>query len=80
MVMLQDGALKLNDLKSEETIAIIDGTLACIVSWLEGHSLAQTVFTNLYLHRPYSVEDKVLRIFCLSVYKLLKAIKECIDK
>ncbi|KAL3227940.1 hypothetical protein MRX96_003877 [Rhipicephalus microplus] len=52
------GALKIADLSPAEHIGIIDSTLACLVTWLEGHSLAQTVFTNLYLHKPHQVEDK----------------------
>lgn len=68
----------MDNLKNSEIIGIIDTTLACIVSWLEGHSLAQTVFTNLYLHKPYSVEDKILKTFCLAVYKLIELIKEFI--
>ncbi len=31
----------------EEFVTIFDHTLACLVTWHEGHSLAQTVFTNL---------------------------------
>lgn len=58
----------------------MDTTLACIVSWLEGHSLAQTVFTNLYLHKPYEIEDRTLKAFCLMVYKLLEVIKDYIHK
>ncbi|KAJ8951440.1 hypothetical protein NQ318_006869 [Aromia moschata] len=52
----------------------------CLVSWLEGHSLAQTVFINLYLHKPYMIEDRVLKAFCLSVYKLLEIIKDLVHK
>lgn len=70
----------MNDLTYEELIGIIDMTLACIVSWLEGHSLAQTVFTNLYLHKPYHIEDKALKAFSLVVYKLLEIIKDYIHK
>ena len=32
-------------------VGIIDECLSCLVTWLEGHSLAQTVFTCLYLHQ-----------------------------
>ena len=34
-------------IKISEFVHIFDHTLACLVTWLEGHSLAQTVFTNL---------------------------------
>lgn len=67
-------------MRYSEIIGIIDTTLACIVSWLEGHSLAQTVFTNLYLHKPYSIEDKILKAFSLAIYKLIDIIKDFIHK
>lgn len=43
----------------------------CKVAWLEGHSLAQTVFTNLYLHKPHLIEDRILKAFSLCVLKLV---------
>lgn len=61
-------------------IGIIDSTYACIVSWLEGHSLGQTVFTNLYLHKPAKICDKHLRTFCYAVYKIIDIIKDVINK
>lgn len=77
---VKDGSLKLNDLTNSEIIGIIDTTLSCIVSWLEGHSLAQTVFTNLYLHEPYFIKDRTLKAFSIAVYKLLEVIKDYINK
>lgn len=77
---VEEGTLKLGNFSMEELIGIIDTTLSCIVSWLEGHSLAQTVFTNLYLHKPYVIEDRTLKAFCIAVYKLLEVIKDYIHK
>lgn len=77
---LEAGILQLDNIPNSHLIGIIDTMLACIVSWLEGHSLAQTVFTNLYLHKPYAIEDKVLKTFILSVYKLIDIIKDFIHK
>lgn len=77
---VNDNLLKLNNITNEELIGIIDTTFACLVSWLEGHSLAQTVFINLYLHKPYMIEDKVLKVFSLSIYKLLEVIKNFVHK
>ncbi|CAH0695085.1 unnamed protein product [Spodoptera exigua] len=74
------GKLKIDDLEPPELIGIIDATMACIVSWLEGHSLAQTVFTNLYLHQPHSIVNKTLKAYCIAVYKLLDCIRDCINK
>ncbi|CAH1285825.1 unnamed protein product [Diabrotica balteata] len=75
---VQDKILKLDGFSNAELIGIIDSTFACLVSWLEGHSLAQTVFINLYLHKPYIIEDRILRVFCLAMYKLLDEIKELV--
>lgn len=69
----------MDNLTPSECIGIIDSTLACLVSWLEGHSLAQTVFTNLYLHQPYQVQDRVMRAFSISFYKLIDIIKDFIN-
>lgn len=72
--------MKLEGFEENEIIGIIDSTFACIVSWLEGHSLAQTVFINLYLHKPCLIEDRTLKAFCLGVYKLLEIIKDVVHK
>ena len=42
-------------LRPEDLIGIIDESLSSLVAWLEGHSLVQTVFTNLYTHEPEQV-------------------------
>ncbi|XP_050538032.1 N-alpha-acetyltransferase 35, NatC auxiliary subunit [Daktulosphaira vitifoliae] len=68
--------LKLKGLTVPEQISIIDITLACLVSWLEGHSLAQTVFTNLYFQKPYNIEDTPLKAFCICTYKIIESIRD----
>lgn len=59
---VEDKILKLNNFEDKEIIGIIDITFACLTTWLEGHSLAKTVFINLYLHKPYKIEDKILKV------------------
>ncbi|XP_018332280.1 N-alpha-acetyltransferase 35, NatC auxiliary subunit isoform X2 [Agrilus planipennis] len=77
---VKENKLKLSKFTISEQIGIIDTTLSCVVSWLEGHSLAQTVFTNLYLHKPYLIQDRTLKAFCLAVFKLLEIIKDFVHK
>lgn len=72
--------LRLKELKMTEHIGIIDATLSCLVTWLEGHSLAQTVFTNLYLHKPNLIEDRVIKAFSICILKLVDIIREFINK
>lgn len=59
---VEDSILKINNFEDKEIIGIIDSTFACLATWLEGHSLAKTVFINLYLHKPYRIEDKILKV------------------
>ncbi|XP_071449323.1 N-alpha-acetyltransferase 35, NatC auxiliary subunit [Hetaerina americana] len=77
---VQAGTLKLDDLTAPEQIGIIDSTLACVVSWLEGHSLAQTVFTNLYLHKPYQIEDKPIKAFSICILKIVEIFKDFVNR
>lgn len=70
--------LKTKDFSNAEMISIIDGTLRCMVSWLEGGSMAQTIFANLYLHNPTLIEDRVLKAFSIGVLKLVAISKDII--
>ena len=82
VVNLQDsvasGLVKVTDFKIDELIGIVDDSTACLMSWLDGHSLAQTVFTNLYLHDPLIIVDKALKAFCLLHLKMVEAFREFI--
>ena len=62
--------LKVKDMSKEEMIGIMDDTMCCLMSWLDGHTLAQTLFTNLYLHDPDLIEDKCLKSFSLLILAL----------
>ncbi|KAG7167158.1 N-alpha-acetyltransferase 35, NatC auxiliary subunit-like [Homarus americanus] len=72
------GALKLNNLTMEELVGIMDSMLACLVTWLEGHSAAQTILTCLYLHKPLSIEDRALRAFSIQTLKLIAIINNIV--
>ena len=50
------------------------------MTWLEGHSLAQTVFTNLYLHNPYIINDRCLKAFSIVMLKIVDVIRERINR
>lgn len=76
----QAGALKLNNLTMEELVGIMDSMLACLVTWLEGHSAAQTILTCLYLHKPLSIEDRALRAFSIQTLKLIAIINNIVHR
>lgn len=63
----------------EELVGIFDSIFACLVTWLEGHSAAQTVLTCLYLHKPLSIVDRALRAFSIHTLKLLALINKIIQ-
>lgn len=68
----------MNDLDSSELIGVFDSLIACLISWLEGHSTVQTIFTCLYLHKTSAIEDELLRSFCNGILKLTNVIKNFI--
>lgn len=72
------GKLKMDNLSYAELIGVIDSILACFVSWLEGHSLAQTVYTCLYMHDINAIEDPSLKAFCFGLNNTMKLVKEII--
>ncbi|XP_058830798.1 N-alpha-acetyltransferase 35, NatC auxiliary subunit isoform X3 [Topomyia yanbarensis] len=75
---VESGKMKLTNLDSRECIGIIDAVYSCSVSWLEGHSMAQTVLTCLYLHHPDQIEDKSMKAFACAVHKLVNLIRNFI--
>lgn len=76
---VQSNQLKLADLSNSELIGIFDSLLACLVSWLEGHSATQTLFTCLYLHKPHDILDRPLRAYCLAIRKLIQKMRNFIN-
>lgn len=50
------------------------------ITWLEGHSLAQTVFTCLYVHNPDLIEEPALKAFALGILKVCDIAREKINK
>lgn len=77
---IERNILPLHNIPLKDQLAVMDNTWACMVSWLDGHSLAQTVFTNLYLHSPHSIQDKALRAFCIAIFKIIDIIKDFINR
>ncbi|XP_052797066.1 N-alpha-acetyltransferase 35, NatC auxiliary subunit-like [Mya arenaria] len=77
---IETQTLKTQDLTYAELTGIMDASLACMVTWLEGHSLAQTVFTNLYLHDPSLIEDRTMRAFSVCMLKIVDLIRDRINR
>lgn len=50
------------------------------ITWLEGHSLAQTVFTCLYVHNPDLIEDPAMKAFALGILKICDIAREKVNK
>ncbi|ESN93288.1 hypothetical protein HELRODRAFT_194114 [Helobdella robusta] len=77
---IKDGEIKIENLTAEALIGIIDDTLACFVTWIEGHSLAQTVFINLYLHDPALINDPTLKSFSTAILKIVDDVRDKITR
>ena len=55
--LIQSGKLKVAGHTMPELVGIFDEILCHITSWLNGNTLAQTVYTCFYLLDPTKVED-----------------------
>ncbi|KAJ8005973.1 hypothetical protein DPEC_G00123450 [Dallia pectoralis] len=77
---VKDGAIRVRDLSLPELIGIMDTCFCCLITWLEGHSLAQTVFTCLYVHNPDLIEDPALKAFALGILKVCDIAREKVNK
>uniref|UniRef100_A0A8C2LXA7 N-alpha-acetyltransferase 35, NatC auxiliary subunit n=2 Tax=Cricetulus griseus TaxID=10029 RepID=A0A8C2LXA7_CRIGR len=77
---IKDGAIKIKDLTLPELIGIMDTCFCCLITWLEGHSLAQTVFTCLYIHNPDFIEDPAMKAFALGILKICDITREKVNK
>ncbi|XP_047139471.1 N-alpha-acetyltransferase 35, NatC auxiliary subunit isoform X1 [Hydra vulgaris] len=69
------GKLKVKELTEGEVLGVINELTACFCTWLDGHSLVQTVFTCLYCHNPSVIEDVVLKAFCISTLKMVDIVR-----
>uniref|UniRef100_A0A8C9SWA3 N-alpha-acetyltransferase 35, NatC auxiliary subunit n=1 Tax=Scleropages formosus TaxID=113540 RepID=A0A8C9SWA3_SCLFO len=77
---VKDGAIRVRDLSLPELIGIIDTCFCCLITWLEGHSLAQTVFTCLYVHNPDLIQDSAMKAFALGILKVCDIAREKVNK
>ena len=74
------GNLKVKDFTAKELLGIIDELLACFVTWLDGHSLIQTIFICLYTHDINLIDDPILRAVCISVLKLVDVVRNIVGR
>ena len=72
------GLLQLEGHTPAQVIGIFDEILACIATWLGGHTLAQTVFSCMYLLETDRVEALHLRSFSMAVVKVVEYMREYI--
>jgi hypothetical protein len=72
---IDDSLIKCDQFTLEEKMAIVDATLSNLITWLDGASLAQTLFTNLYLHDPSQIKDEYLRVFSVAILKITDSMR-----
>jgi hypothetical protein len=48
------------------------------ITWLEGSSLAQTVFTNIFYNELLMIQDDEVRIICFSFLKIVELLRTLI--
>ena len=68
--------LKTSHFTSIELIHLFDQLLSTFHMWLDGHSLALTLFTCVYLHEIQAIEDFHVRTVCYTFLRLVDYIRE----
>jgi len=75
---IEQKSIKLDNFSPEELIVLMDHSHACFLSWLDGQSLAQSLFTCLYLHNPNEIKNKCLQTWSYAMLKLCRLVKDII--
>jgi len=75
---IEKKSIKLDDFSPHELIVLMDHSHACFLSWLDGQSLAQSLFTCLYLHNPAEIQNKCLQVWSYAMLKLCRLVKDII--
>ena len=75
---VEKGILRFSGHEPRELVGIFDEVFACVATWLEGHTLAQTVFTCMYLLDTTATEDICLRGFSQAIVKTVDYMRGCI--
>lgn len=70
---IEKGFLPLNP-EIRDVIGVSDEILSCVCTWLDGHSLAQTVLTCLYLHSVPQIQSGVMVSICNAALKCCELI------
>ena len=60
-------------------LGVADELLACMTTWLDGHSLAQTVLTCLYTYIVPQIENLQLKAICNAVLKCCEMINYIVN-
>lgn len=70
--------LQLDGHTHTQLIGIFDEVLACVATWLNGYTLAQTVFSCLYLLETDRIDSTHLRTYSMAVVKIVDYMREYI--
>lgn len=82
---LTAGKIRVADIDSKtfgaaEIIGIIDELMSLEMSWIAGNLLCQTLFTCIYLHRPYKLKSPLLRSYIILLLKTADLIRREVTK
>ncbi|CAI4223254.1 unnamed protein product [Auanema sp. JU1783] len=64
-----------NTVNDREVLTIVDATMACLVSYLEGGNVANTLYSNVLLSEPYSFYHPVLSTLAETFSYLISMIR-----
>lgn len=76
---IKSNKLDVRSMPLDEMIAVFDGTISCIVSFMHSNNLDQTVYTNILLSNPELIQDETLRLLSTGLLQFARTLRFIID-
>ena len=75
-----EGRVELEHFTKEEALGVADELLALVTTWLSGHTLAQTVYTCIYLHDTSRVRHSGVRSLLWAVGSAVELMRTALQQ
>uniref|UniRef100_A0A5S6QCM7 Protein MAK10 homolog n=1 Tax=Trichuris muris TaxID=70415 RepID=A0A5S6QCM7_TRIMR len=77
---VKEGLLKSSRIPIAEQVVVMDVTTLTLVAWLRGCGALESLFTNMYLQKPWKIEELGLRSFCILMRKLVNLVSSIVQR
>ncbi|TPX38053.1 hypothetical protein SmJEL517_g00062 [Synchytrium microbalum] len=76
---LDEDSMQRKELSLQDVLSIIDELYAQEMSWLSGTALPLSLFTCVYLHKPFLIPNETLRVYLMALLKSVAQMRNLIS-